>query len=123
MEEKDAQKWEGRRKITKKRKINTENTFSVLQEEDTESLWEKEEPPKIVKIVKIDKDEKNICKGKGRGKIRKVHNKRKGESETGPKPGLLKNYSNEEIQNKNWAPLRCKSAKCHNKRYKYKTKE
>ena len=57
MEEKDIQKREGQRKMTKERTIKTESTFSVLQEEDTESLREEEEPPQI---VKIDKDEKNM---------------------------------------------------------------
>ena len=44
--------------MTKKRKIKTENTFSVLQKDNTESLREVEES---LQIVKIDKDEKKEC--------------------------------------------------------------
>ena len=51
----------GQRRRTKERNIKVENIFSVLQEEDTELLQEKEEPPQI---VKIHKDEKKICEGK-----------------------------------------------------------
>ena len=39
----------------------------------------------------------------------------------GPKPGLPKNYSNEETQIRNCDPLRCKIAKCHNELYAFKT--
>ena len=52
--------------MTKKRNIKTENTFSILLEKNTESLREEEKPPQI---VKIDKDEKKILEGKGRGRI------------------------------------------------------
>ena len=55
--------------------------------------------------------------------MRKTHSEKKGESETGPKQGLPKKSSNEGAQNKNRVPLRGKSTKCHNERYKYKTKE
>ena len=55
------------RKMTKERNIKTENTFSALQEEDTEPLLEEEEPPQI---VKIDKDEKKVSEGKRRERIR-----------------------------------------------------
>ena len=96
--------------MTKERNTKTENTFSVLQE-NTEPLRKEEEPPQI---VKIDKDEKKICEGKGRRRIRKAKSERKGESEMGPKPGLPKNNSNEGSQNKNRVLLRSKSAKCHN---------
>ena len=58
-EEKNTQKRE--RNMTKERNIKTENTLSILQEEDTEPLLEEEEPPSI---VKIDKDEKKIIEGK-----------------------------------------------------------
>ena len=87
---------------------------------ETEPLREEEEPPQI---VKINKDEKKICEGKGRGRIRKAQSKSKGESEIGLKPVLPKNYSNKGTQNINFGPLRCKSTKCHNKCYTYKAKE
>ena len=45
------------------------NTFSVLQEENTEPLLEEEEPPPF---VKIDRDDKKIFIGKERGRIRKA---------------------------------------------------
>ena len=64
----------------------TENTFSILHEEDTELLREEEEPPQI---FKIDKDQKKICEGNGRGRIRKAHSDRRGESETGPKIRIM----------------------------------
>ena len=102
VEVRDTQEREGQRKI------KTENTFSVLQE-DTEPLREEK---KLPQIVKINKDKKKIYKRKGRGRIRKVHRERKGESETRPNTGLPKNYSNKENQNKKSVPLRCKSAKC-----------
>ena len=38
--------------MTKERNIKTENTFSVLEEQNTETLCEEEELPKIVKIDK-----------------------------------------------------------------------
>ena len=44
-------------------------------------------------------------------------------SETRPKPGLPINNSNEGTQDKNSILQRCKSTKCHNEHYKYKTKE
>ena len=76
--------------MTKEINIKSENTFSVLQEEDTEPLQEEEKPPQI---VKIDKNEKKICKGKGRGRIRKAHSERKRKkSKTGPKLENIKNY-------------------------------
>ena len=43
------------KKITKERNIKTENTFSVLQKEDTKPLLEEKESLLIVKIVKIKK--------------------------------------------------------------------
>ena len=57
MEEKDTKKWQGQRKITEKRDTKTENTFSVLQDKDTETLLEEEEPSLI---DKINKDEKKV---------------------------------------------------------------
>ena len=69
--------------MTKEWNIKTENTFSILQEEDTESLWEVEESPQV---VKTDTDEKKIYEEKWRERIRKVHR----ESKTRPKPGLPK---------------------------------
>ena len=108
MDERDTQERKGQRRMTKERKIKTENTFTVLQKENTEPLQEEKEPPKI---IKIDKDEKKICKGKGRKRIRKDHSERKRESEMGPKPGLPKNYSNEGIlQSKNRASSKNKNA-------------
>ena len=120
MEERDTQERERQRKMIKERNIKTENTFSTLQEEDTESLGEEKEPPQI---VKIDIDDKKICEGKRRGRIKKAHSERKGESEMGPKSVLPKNYSNKGTQNKNLVPLRYKSVECHNECYKYKTKK
>ena len=38
--------------MTKEKRIKIENTFSVLQEEDTEALQEEKEPLQIVKIDK-----------------------------------------------------------------------
>ena len=76
---------------------------------------------RTLQIYKIDKGEKKICEGKRRGRIRKAQSERKGESETRLK--LPKHYSNKGVKNKNCVPLRCKSAKCHKERYKYKTKE
>ena len=118
--EKDTQKRERQRKMTKERHIKTKNTFSVLQEEDTKSLQEEEKPPQI---VKVDKDEKKIFERKRRGRKRKSQSKKKGPSEMGPKPGLPKNYSNKRIQNKNRGSLRCKSTKYYNMRNTYKTKK
>ena len=89
------------RRMTKKRNIKTENIFSALQKDDTKPLREEEESPQI---VKTDKDGKKIYEGKERGRIRKAHRERKGESEAKPNPRLQK-----------W--------KCHIERYKYKTKE
>ena len=59
----------------------------------------------------------------GRVRIRKTQSERKRESEMGPKPGLLKNNSNDGAQIRKTGPLRCKSTKCHNDRYAYKTRE
>ena len=72
--------------MTNERNTKTENIFNVLQEENTKLLQEEEETPQI---VKMNKDEKKVCEGKGRERIIKVQSKRKGESETGPNPGLL----------------------------------
>ena len=47
-------------------------------------------------------------KRKGRGRIRKALSERKGESESGLKPGLPKNYFNKGTQIKNCGLLRCK---------------
>ena len=65
----------GTKKNDWERNIKTKNTFSVLEKEDTEPLWEEEEP---LQIVKIDKDEKKVCELKWRGRIRKAHSERKG---------------------------------------------
>ena len=54
VEEKGIEK-KVQRKMIKEINIKTENTFNVLQEEDTEPLKEEVEPSQI---VKIDKDEK-----------------------------------------------------------------
>ena len=59
----------------------------------------------------------------GKRENKKSLYQRKGENETGSKPGLPKKYSNEWIQNKNIGLLRWKSTECHNVCYKYKTKE
>ena len=64
-----------------------------------------------------------MYEGKRRGRIRNAHRKRKGESEMRLNTGLLKIYSIEGTQNKNSIPLKCKSAKCYNEHFKYKTKE
>ena len=69
MKEKVTQKREGQRKMTKKRNIKTENTFSVLQDEDTELIL-KEEKQHL--IDKINKNKKKSFEGKGRGRIRKI---------------------------------------------------
>ena len=53
--------------MTNERNIKTENTFSIILEEDTQPLQEDEELPSI---VKIDKEEKKVFEGKGRGTIR-----------------------------------------------------
>ena len=50
--------------MTKERNIKTENTFSVLQEKDTEKLREEEEP---LKIFKINKNQKKVIERKGKG--------------------------------------------------------
>ena len=63
--------------MTKERNIKTENSFSILHEENTEILEEEEEPPQI---VKKGKDEKEICERKRRGIIRKSHSEKKEES-------------------------------------------
>ena len=39
------------------------------------------------------------------------------------KPGVPKNNSNKGTQIRKNCPLRCKSTKCHNDHYAYKTKE
>ena len=40
--------------MTKERNIKTENTYSILQEEDTELLREEEPPhPKLLKKIKM----------------------------------------------------------------------
>ena len=59
VEERDTLERERQRKMTKERNLKTENTFSVLQEEYREPSLEEEKP---AQIVKIDKDEKKICK-------------------------------------------------------------
>ena len=92
----DTQEREGQRRMTKERNIKTENTFSVLQEEDIKPLRKEKKSPQI---VKTEKDEKKIYEGKGRRKIRKAYRERKGECETSPKSGLPKNYSNKGTQN------------------------
>ena len=63
--------------MTKERNIKTENAFSVLHKKDTEPLQREEEPPQI---VKIDEDEKKVCEGKERGRIRKAQSERKRQS-------------------------------------------
>ena len=73
----------------------TENTFSILHEEDTELLREEEELPQI---FKIDTDEKKICEGKGSGRIRKIHSEKKVKRETGPKPELSKTMKGTKIR-------------------------
>ena len=120
MEVRDTQEREGQRRMKKERNIKTVNTFTILQEEDIGQFVEEEES---TQIVKTDKDEKKIYGRKGKGRIRKVHKERKRASETRPKPGLPINNSYKVTQNKNSVPLKCKSAKCHNERYNYKTKE
>ena len=45
VEVRDTQEREEQRRMTKQRNIKTENTFSVLQEEDTEQLREEEKLP------------------------------------------------------------------------------
>ena len=70
------------------RDTNTENTFIVLQEDDTEPLLKEEE---ALPINKIDKNKKKVNKGKGRGRIRKTQVERKGESQMRPKPELIRN--------------------------------
>ena len=52
VEERNTQK-KGEQKMTKERNIKTENTFSVIQEEDTEPLRKEEKPPKLAKNIKI----------------------------------------------------------------------
>ena len=97
-EEKDIQKYEnqkiGKEKTIEERNMKTENTFIVLQEENTEPLLEEEEPLQLTKYIKI---KKKAIEGKGRGRIRKIQSKRKGESGMGPKPGLPKKNPNEGI--------------------------
>ena len=53
VEEKYTQKREGQRKMIKERNIKTENTISVLKEEDTKPLLEEEELHTIEKIDEI----------------------------------------------------------------------
>ena len=53
----DTQGRAGQRRTTKERNIKPENTFTVLQEEDTQPSWKEEES---LQIVKTDKDEKKI---------------------------------------------------------------
>ena len=43
VEERNTQEREGQRRMTKKRNIKKENTFRILQEDDTEPLQEREE--------------------------------------------------------------------------------
>ena len=40
-----------------------------------------------------------------------------------PKPGLPKKHTNKGTQTKKKDRIRCKSARCYNERYKYKTTE
>ena len=47
----------------------------------------------------MDKGEKKVCEGKGRGRIRKAQSKRKGVSEMGPKLGLPKKVLQRRDQN------------------------
>ena len=77
--------------------MKTGNTFSVLKEEGTESLIEKEEPPPI---DKIDKD-----------KLKRKRNAKERNSEMRPKPELPKNNPNKKIKIRKSSPLRCKSVK------------
>ena len=59
MEARDIQERERQRRMTKERSIKTENTFSILQEEDTEPLQEEVDSSQI---VKTDKDERKFMK-------------------------------------------------------------
>ena len=58
--------------------------------------------------------------GRGRGSLGKYLNEKR-KSEMVPKPGLPKKHTNEGTQIKKKNPMRYKSAKCCNERYKYKT--
>ena len=70
-EQKDYQRREEQRKIGEERNIETRNTFSVQQKEEREPIPEEDPLPPI---VKVDKNEKKITAGKGRGKMRKSLN-------------------------------------------------
>ena len=101
--------------MIKERNIKTENS-SVYYRSRTQKHYEKKKHhPEIVKINKI-------CERKGKWKIRKAHSERE-KVKWDPNQDYQKTTPNKEIQNKNLGLLRCKSAKCHNERYKYKTKE
>ena len=52
MEKNTLKEKEIQRKMTKERNKNR-NTFGVLQEEDTEPLLDEEEPPQLLKQIKM----------------------------------------------------------------------
>ena len=95
--------------MTKERNIKTENTFSVLQEENTEPLRKEEEPPQSM-----------WKKGKMENKSPKQTERRK---RNGTQSRITKNTTLTEGLKKKCGSLRCKSAKYHNECYKCKTKE
>ena len=73
--------------MTEERDIKTWNTSSVLQKDNQDPISEEEE---LLPITKIDKKEKKVIEGRGRGRMRKYLNEKR-KSEMVPKPGLPKN--------------------------------
>ena len=82
--------------MTEVRDIKTWNTSSVLQKDNQDPISEEEE---LLPITKIDKKEKKVIEGRGRGRMRKYLNKNR-KAEMVPKLGLLKKHSNEGTQTK-----------------------
>ena len=106
--EKDEQ-----RRMTEERDTKTENTFSVLQEEDTELLLEENEPPQFTKYIRTK------IKEREREEVEQEKPKAE-ESEMGPKSGVSRNNFNEGAQIKKSGLM---SANCENDCYLYKTKK
>ena len=117
-EDKDKKEKVEQRNRTEERNIKLRNTFSVLQEDNQEPILEEELYP----ITKIDKKEKKEIKGKEEGNCEYLNEKRE----------IVKWNSNQDYQKKHinkWTqtkkkdPIRCKSGKCYNDCFIYKTTE
>ena len=76
----------------------------------------------LLPIIKIDKKGKKVIEWKGRRRLRKYLNEKR-RIKMVTKSELPKNHSNKGTQTNMRELIRCKSLKCYNKSYKYKTTE